>query len=472
MKLNGFIGASYNLKNVNVDSQRCVNWFPQLTESNKGKSGEVASLVCTAGLTQLVDFGEGIIRGHYTASNGLLYVVCGSKFYVVKSDWTFEELGELQTSTGYVDFSDNGTVLVIVDGNNGYYHTLSSKDFNNISGSGWLGSTKVNYIDGYFLFNDPNTGVFYISGLNSVTLDPLDFASASGLPDNIVSTLVNHREVWLFGESSIEAWFNTGNADFPFQRMGGGFIETGLAAAFSVSKVGRKTIWLGKDKEGQGIVYAAQGLSPQRISTHAVEEAISSYGDISNAISYTYQENGHIFYVLNFDNAKTSWCFDLATGLWHERAYFNNGQFERHLANYHSFAYRTHVVGDYSSAKLYKLDEDERTDNGREIRRERTCPHISESLKRISHKSLQLEVETGKAAAGIDPEVMLSWSDDGGHTWSNEKTAKLGKEGEFKKRVNFRRLGSARDRVYKVAVSSEVKADLISAELDLELKGS
>jgi len=469
MKLNGFIGASYKLKNRNVDSQRCVNYYPQLTESSQGKSQEVASLVCTAGLSELVDLGAGVIRGQHVASNGFLYVVCGDSLYYIDSTWTALKLGTLQTSTGFVDFSNNGTLLCLVDGANGYYHTISSRSFDRITDPDFLGSTTVNYIDGYFLFNDPDTGVFYIAGLNDLTFDALDFAQASGLPDNIIATSINHREVWLFGESSIEAWYNSGNADFPFERMGGGFIETGLASAFSIAKVGRQTLFLGKDKEGQGIVYASQGLNPVRISTHAIEEAINSYGDISNAIAYTYQENGHTFYILNFDNAKTSWCFDMATNLWHERAYLENSEQTRHLANFHSFAYRVHVVGDYSSGKLYKLDEDERTDNGQPIRRERIAPHISESTKRISHKSFQLEVETGQGSESESPDVVLQWSDDGGYTWSNEKTASLGLTGEFKKRVIWRRLGSSRDRVYKVAITSRVKADLISANLELEL---
>ena len=472
MRYQGFIGPSYTLDSVDMDAQRCVNWYPKLNEMQRGKSAEVAALIGTPGLTLLNTIGDGPIRGTYRASNGFLYVVSGEDIYYVNSLWEANKVGELKTSTGQVDFADNGTTLVFVDGPNGYWHTFSSATITQIAGPGWLGSTKVNYVDGYFFFNDPDTGKFYISGLSAVTLDPLDFASTDGAPDNIISTLVNHREVWLFGSDSIEAWYNSGNADFPFERISGGFMEMGCAAGFSVAKMDRMTFWLGQNKEGTGIVYAAQGFTPQRISTHAVELAIQSYGDISDAVAWTYQENGHSFYVLNFTSANTTWVFDLTTKLWHERAYLSGGSFERHRANSHAFAYDTHVVGDYENGKLYKLDSSSYMDAGDEIKRMRTAPHISESTKRISHHSFELEMETGvgiiENSQGEDPKIILQFSDDGGHTWSNEKWANIGKLGKRSTRVIWRRLGMSRGRTYRISLSDPVKCNLIGAELTLE----
>lgn len=475
MRLEGFIGPSYTLDSPEIDSQRCVNWYPKINEMGRGKSAEVAALIGTPGLSTLATVGTGPIRGSYTASNGFLYVVSGNELYYINSSWAAQLLGTMGTSTGQVDFADNGSTLVVVDGPNGYWHTFSSSTITAFSGASWLGSTTVNYLDGYFIFHDPDTGKFYISNLLSTTLDILDFSLASASPDNIVSILVNHREIWLFGESSIEAWYNTGNADFPFERMGGGFMEMGLSAAFSVGKIDKSTLWLGKNKEGEGIVYMAQGFTAQRISTHAVEKAIQSYGDISETISWTYQENGHSFYVLNFVNADTTWVFDLSTKLWHERAFLNKGKFERHKAICHSFAYRTHVVGDRSTGKIYKLDSNSYSDDGEEIKRLRRSPHISKELKRIAYSSFELEAETGTgltgSAQGDDPKIILKWSDDGGHNWSNEKWAGFGKIGNSKKRVIWRRLGSSRDRIFEVSISDPVKANLIGAEIGVELMG-
>jgi len=472
MNYDGFIGPSYTVDSVNIDAQRCVNLYPKINEMGKGKSSQVAALIGTPGLSLAVTIGDGPVRGIFRGSNGFLYVVSGNKLYYVNSLNVAQELGTLLTSTGNVDFADNGATLVIVDGDNGYWHTFSSTTITRFVGAEWLGSTKVNFVDGYFLFNDPDSSKFYISNLNSVDLDILDFSTTSGSPDNIIATLVNHREVWLFGSDSVEGWFNSGNPDFPFERIGSGFMEMGCAAAFSVEKIDRTTFWLGNNKEGNGIVYAAQGFNPQRISTHAVELAIQSYGDISDAKAYTYQENGHSFYVLNFTSANTTWVFDTTTRLWHERAYLTGGEFQRHRANNHAFAYEKHYVGDYDNGKLYIMSSDYYSDAGDEIRRLRTAPHLSQSLKRISHYSFELEIERGVGLTGItqgeDPKVMLQFSDDGGHTWSSEHWRDLGAISNRKQRIIWRRLGVSRDRIYRVAISDPIKISLIGAELELE----
>lgn len=472
MRYAGFIGPSYTLDSPNIDSQRSVNWYPKMSESGNSKEREVLSLIGTPGYSLLVNLGTGPIRGEHKAKNGTLYSVCGNKLYRVSSAWVKTEIGTLQTSTGHVDFADNGVTLCVVDGPNGYYHTLNSSSTTQIDDEDFVGATRVEYIDGYFLFIEPSSQTFYISELNGTGIDGLDFSEADGSPDNLVSVLVNHRQVWLFGEDSIEGWYNSGNADFPFERIGGGFIEIGCAAAFSVAKLGTYTLWLGKNADGHGIVYAAQGFAAQRISTHAVEKAIQGYGDISDAVAWTYQENGHDFYVLNFTAANTTWVYDLSTRLWHERAAFSAGQYQRHRANYHAFAYGTHVIGDYENGNLYKLDSSVYTDAGSVIRRMRAAPHLSEGGKNIIYHEFRLDMETGVgldgSGQGSDPQIILQWSDDGGHTWSNEKWRSIGKIGKRNTKVIWRNLGMSTDRVYRVIMTDPVKANLMGADFEAE----
>ena len=472
MRFPGFIGPTYTLDSVNIDAQRCVNWYLKINEMRTGKSGEIMSLIPTPGLELLGTVGDGPIRGHYRASDNKLYVVSKNELYKVESNWVPEKIGDLLTSSGIVDFADNGTTLVVVDGPNGYYSTLGSNTTTRIDDIAWLGSTRVEYLDGYFIFNKPNSGIWYISEILSTEIDPLDFATAESNPDDIIATQVNHRELWIFGESSIEVWYNSGAADFPFERISSGILEMGCAAAFSVNKIDKTTFWLGKNKDGEGVVYAATGFIPQRISTHAVELQIQSYNDISDAVAWTYQENGHFFYVLNFPDAETSWVYDLSSGMWHERAYFKDGNYERHRANFHSYVYNTHVVGDYENANIYHLNSDFTTDNGDEIRRLRAAPHIDDFMKRVIHNEFQLELETGLAVDGkpLDEEaqIVLQFSDDGGHNWSNEKFKGIGKVGKKRTRVHWHRLGASRDKVYRVILSDPVKTYLIGAELTLK----
>lgn len=472
MRFIGFIGPSYKLNSVNVDCQRCINLYPELDEIGTGKEKEVAALVPTPGLGLLANIGAGPIRCSYRATNGILYIVSKDKLYSVNSAWSSTLLGSLSTTSGQVSISDNGLQLILVDGPYGYFYDFTTLAYNQITDPAFPGATQVTFQDGYFIFIKPNSGQFFISGLNAVTFDALDIASSEGSPDNIVATVSDHRDLWMFNEQTVEVFYDSGAALFPFERVQGAYIEVGCAAAFSVAKMNNTVIWLGKDERGTGIVYMAAGYQPTRISTHAVEQAIQKYGDISDAVAYTYQENGHYFYVLNFTNANTSWVFDSSTKLWHERIYYNQGAPERHRANSHAFAYSTHVVGDYQNGNLYQLSTDFKDDNGNALIRKRAAPHITDGLTRLSHHSFQLDIETGTGLDGIgqgtDPQAMLRWSDDGGHTWSNEKWVSIGKIGQTKARAIWRRLGMSRDRVYEVSVSDPVKVTFIGAELNIE----
>jgi hypothetical protein len=469
MRFVGFIGPTYTLSSVNVDCQRCINFYPELNELGTGKDKEIASLVGAPGLKLFATVGLGPHRGSWFSSKGVQYIVSKNKFYSVASDGTATELGTLATSSGQVSMADNSLQLVIVDGPNGYVWDLTALTFTQISDPNWLGADMVAYQDGYFMFNQPNSRHWYLTDINSVSFLG-DIASKTGASDNIVAIVSDHRNVWLFGSQTTEVWFETGANDFPFQRIDGAFIETGCAAAFSVAKMDGTVIWLGRDKLGAGTVYMASGFQPVRISTQAVEEAIQGYSVISDAVAWSYQDGGHEFYVLNFPSANATWVFDTQTKLWHERGWFSEGTLQRHRAVTHSYAFGKHLVGDHENGNLYELTREALSDNGQEIFRRRRAPHISTDMLRLFFSQFQLDMETGVGidgtGQGTDPQVILRWSDDGGHTWSNEHWTSAGKIGHTKKRVQWNRLGSSRNRVFEVTVTDPVKVALIGAEVN------
>ncbi len=467
----GFIGPSYQLSSVNVDCQRCVNLYPEIDEIGTGKEKEVAALLGTPGLRLLATVGAGPIRGMWNATNGQgFYVVSYNKLYKVSSLWVATELGTLSSTDGPVSIADNGLQLVVVDGPNGYIWDFALLTFNQVTDPAFPGADQVVFQDSYFVFTKPSSGMFFISGQNEVTFDALDIASAEGSPDNLNGILSSHRDLWLFGTQSVEVWFDSGAALFPFERIQGAFVEQGCAAKFSVAKMDNTVFWLGQNEKGGGIVFMANGYQPMRISTHAVEQAIQSYGDLSATTGYTYQSGGHHFYVLNFAAANTTWVFDTSTKLWHERTYTVAGQAQRHRADNHAYAFSTHVVGDYQNGNIYELTKDVFTDNGSAIIRRRVTPHLSEDEVFLFFNEFQLDIESGTgldgSGQGTDPQAILEWSDDFGHTWSNEKWASMGKIGQTKWRAMWRRMGRARDRVFRVTISDPVKVVLIGAEID------
>jgi hypothetical protein len=309
-------------------------------------------------------------------------------------------------------------------------------------------------------------------------VDPLDFASAEGSPDNLVSLIVDHREIWLFGQTSVEVWYNAGLPDFPLARIKGAFNEIGCAAPFSVAKLDNGVFWLGADARGKGIVYRSQGYNGQRISTHAVEWQIQQYTDISDATAYTYQQDGHSFYVLNFPSADITWVYDVATQAWHQRAGWLNNRFTRQRGDCQMSFNGEIVIGDYLAGVIYAYDLTVYTEAEsvqKWLRSWRALPTGQNNLKRSAQHNFQLDCESGVGldgiAQGTDPQVMLRWSDDGGHTWSNEHWKSMGKIGKTGKRVIWRRLGMTmklRDRVYEISGTDPVKIAIMGAELFVE----
>lgn len=451
--------------------------YPEVDELHTGNDGEVASLIGTPGLSLLATIGNGPIRGSWFTTTGAFYVVSGNTVYSVTSAWVATSVGTIATTTGPVGMADNGIQLVIVDGPNGYYLTLKGGgSLVQIININWQGSNTVTYQDGYFIFTIPNSNETYLSDLNDITFTAPAVSGRNGYPDNIVATVSSNRNLWLFGDETTEVWYNSGDNLVPFQYIQGTFTQIGCAAQFSAIKMANTVFWLGKDETGTGMVYMASGFAAIRISTHAVELAIQGYSTISDAIAFSYQENGHQFYVLTFPTASATWCFDTQTQLWHERGYTDQGVLERIRANCYSAAFGIHVVGDYANGNIYQMSSSVYSDNGNPITRLRTAPHITQDDLRIFYSAFQLDMEAGTGldgtGQGINPQAILQWSNDGGHSWSNELWVSIGAIGATRARAIWRRLGQARNRVFKLTITDPVKVVLMGAELQMNVGAS
>lgn len=368
----------------------------------------------------------------------------------------------------------SGRYATVTDGTVIWQRTSS---FMRITDSGFLGSNVIAYQDGYFFFAKPGTNTVYCSNLFATSFNALNFLNLGGSTAPILNMVSLHRNLYIQTTETTEVYYDAGvSPGFPFSRINGGYLEQGLAAQFSLAQTANAMFWLGQDKSGNNIVYTTSTFLPQRISTFAIEEQFEEYSTTADAIGYTYTEGGHSFYVLNFPTAQKTWAFDISTNLWHERAYNSNGSLVMQLGVYHQFAFGLHIMGDYTSGNIYKMSQDIFNDNGTVIIRKRIAPHIAKDMLRIFYSSFQLDIQTGQGLDGTqqgdNPQCLLRFSDDGGNTWSNFKDASVGKIGEFKKRVFFRRLGFARDRVFEVTISDPVFVALVGAELYLEAGNS
>lgn len=351
-----FFGGSSEGWSSNLSNSRCMNLYPELVETKDGK--QVGGFYSTPGLKQwatVANGGKGIVRGlHYVSATNLLLVVCGNTLTSITQNGVQTVLGTIKSVVGAVSIIDNGTQYFLSDGVNAYVYASGALTvINTLPPNPGI----TTYQDNLGLVAIRGTNQFYQSNIGDLsTWDALSFSSADSEPSPIMAIISLFRQVWVFKQQSVEIWNNAGLNGFAFQRMEGAYLEIGCISPYSVCQVGDRLIWLGQDDQGQGVIYMTNGYSGHRISTHPVEYAMRSYGKISDAVAYSYQQAGHLFYVISFPTGNATWVYDRTTGLWHERGEYINGDYAMHDSSRHALFAGLNIVGSASSTTLYSMD--------------------------------------------------------------------------------------------------------------------
>lgn len=241
------LGQSYVARSVNAADSRMVNLFPETIPGEGQTSG---FLNRAPGLSKVAYLGPNPVRGLWSYG-GYLFAVCGIEVYKIDTSWNAVLIGNV-SGTGQVSIADNGTQMFIACNGPSYIYNLTTNAFSQITDEDFPGASTVSYLDGYFVFNQPDSQLIWVSEiLDGTQIDPLSFASAEGAPDGVVSTIVDHRELWVFGTNSVEVWYDAGTADFPLARVQGAFNELGCAATFSVAKLDNALFWLAPQRPYQ-----------------------------------------------------------------------------------------------------------------------------------------------------------------------------------------------------------------------------
>lgn len=490
----GFVGPAYVAANPGQDNQELVNWFVEIDPNepnpdqpayNVAEAKVALGLLGVPGLTALNSAYSGEVRGAWVLpGNTKAIFVIGTSAVLVTATTkgtldSVATIGTLTSSTGRVNIRDNGAgkIVAMVDGADLYRYNITTTAFNKIVDPAFLGATNIAVIDGWFVFNKPNSQTFYTSPVywnGTAAFDATFFSLADNAPDNLVTLIENKRELWLLGEAHTEIWYNAGGANFPFSRVEGSMMQIGCAAAQSAARTGKGLIWLARSERGGLSVIMTQGYDYFVVSSPAVGYALNQYSLVSDAIGYTYTEDGHEFYVLILPTADVTWVYDLTTQLWHKRASFDTGTalFHRQRVNCLVSLAGMQVGGDYTNGRLYWQTRTAYADDQYPLVAVRRAPQVwdKKDRARVVHSRLQIEFFPGvglTSGQGSDPQVILRWSNDGGRSWAGERMTGIGKVGEFKNRAIWRRLGSSRDRVYEVRISDPVKRDIAGASLSV-----
>lgn len=355
------------------------------------------------------------------------------------------------------------------------------------AGSGLGGNfiESATYMDGYVIVslgaheNEPERREFFISGLNDPSSwDPLDVGKKEANSDPIVAVFAAYEVLGVFGLSTLELWLDNPNGPaFPFQRMqGGGVLNAGLASPWTIATMDGTVVWLGNDMQGELVVWQLRGQTPIRVSNHAVEYRWRNY-DVTGASAYSYQENGHYFYVLHFPIPDATWCMDSSTigpdgkPVWHERASWDGFNWHADIGRYHAWSFPiAHVVGDYQANNLYIQSIDILSDNCQCIRRLRASPHIFEERRRFITNRFRVYMQTGTVPAtgsGSNPQVSLRMSNDGGWTFGPYLTVSAGLIGEYGFLVQWYRTGISSNRIYEVSFCEQIPVAIVDAFVEL-----
>lgn len=460
---------SYQLRSAPASGSRLVNCFAEALPP--GAKTPVA-LIRAPGIgedTFIQATGTGPIRAmHYAL--GFLWIVSGGTLTGIAPGPQFSTFNtSIGSNSGPVDIDSNDTSVVVVNNGAAYYTTPPFSAVTQITDLDFPGATDVEFLDNFLLFVEPNSGRFFCADLGSASsFNALNFATAESAPDDLVGMKVDHRQILLFGEQTIEIWENIGSAGFPFARSINGVLEIGCLNGRTVAKQDNSVFWLANDNT----VRRLDGNTPARVSQHGIEQKLSNDVTIAEGKAFAYSQEGHFFYVLTFPEATL--VYDVTTREWHERQSYG---YDYWLAGAHAQAFGLEFVGSSNSNRVGYLDPEKYSDaaswfggSTTNQRMEWTYQPVYAEGRRAFHHSLEMILETGvglTTGQGSDPEIMLDKSDDGGITWQSLPNKKIGKIGKYGTRVRWYGLGSAAQRVYRAAVSDPVKMVVTDTQLHI-----
>ncbi len=443
-----FLGGAYEASSLLISAQEAVNCYLEV-----GK--DAANQLALRGVPGATEHGTLTDVRAMKEAFGKLYVVAGSTAYTVSSGGIATALGTVADDGQPACISFNIFEVLIVSGGKGYTVQRDTGVFAEIPS--FPDTSHCGFINGYLVLLEKNSGRFRWTEVNDAeTVSGLNFATAEGAPDDLVGLLVDHLEIVLFGERSIERWYNDGAT--PFRRVPNGFSERGCRAGFSPAKIDNTVFWLGDDLT----VYRLAEGRPQRVSNHGIEQLIEKVGTPEDAIGLAYSQDGHAFYQLNFPGVLTI-TYDAATQTWHTRKLYNRVDCGY---SYYAEAHGNRYV---AGKKLWKLSDSVYEFSG-PLERIRAVGPIKTGKRFSRLYAMTFLFETGSSDSYLNPQnVFLEISDDGGRTFHDRIEAEFGVKAQYTQEVKFLGLGGMYDneRVVKLTLTDPSRFTLVEAYADI-----
>ncbi|MGO9485891.1 MAG: hypothetical protein ACLPX9_15105 [Rhodomicrobium sp.] len=447
-------------------NQRLLNGYPEAL----GQAAKSPLPIYAVPGTSRFDKGTTGLNG---PCRGMLYVF-GQGLYVVGGTAAalFDDQGHATPVSGTIGGSSmvmmaanqrpNPQIGIVAD--NVYYvldtgtNTITQPNLSTLPAP-----NSVTFLDGYLVFSIPDGRIFHTNLNDALTVNALAYATASSRSDGL-RRIVTHRGALIaLGETSLEIWEDVGTTPFAFAPIRAD-VDIGCIAEQSVAIVADTLTWVDQN----GVVRQLTASEPVRISTHALERAISNLTwDERRALYAVYTHfNGHDFYALT--SPYWTWEYDLATGLWHERA--SGGLSNWFAQGFESFSGSV-VIGSSQDASLHVLDGTSQTESGNPYLFLAQSGPLHDFPKGLIVDQLDVDIIpgvgiTGANAEAENPKLMLDWSDDGGYTWTGGRVASLGQVGKRYAVASFHQLGATlrAGRTFRFSSSSPVTRGIFNAD--------
>lgn len=367
------------------------------------------------------------------------------------------------TTFTYVMLMDPGSSASVV----GSYVVTSS--FAQITDPDFpINPVTVTFLAGRFIVNLNSSSRYYWSDVyDGLSWNALSFANAETSADPIVAVWQSNGQLIAFGTRTTEFLGITSVLDTPFSPIGGTASEWGLAAAWSLAKYDNSVAMLVRNRMGQVMIAKLNGYLPERMSTPDIDNIINSYATVSDAIAYSYMLGGHAMYVINFPSAGYTWLYDGFTKIWTS---LKSQGITRHRVQF-SFSFLTMTLAaDYENGMLYEITNQVFTDNGAQIESEIISENVGDpDLNRLSVNKFRVDMQVGMGNGIVErPQIGLSISRDNGKTYGAEMLQDVGPIGNYKNVVEWNRLGTSRDFVFKLRMNDAFPFTLSSAMVNPE----
>ncbi|MBB5762403.1 hypothetical protein HNR01_002023 [Methylorubrum rhodesianum] len=440
-----------------------------------GQGGRSPSVIRRApGLIPFADTGHKRLRGARVAGDRLLAAMRG-RLVSIDASGAVRDEGDLPGSARVTMAKNNRSPVpqVVAVTEFGAFEISAGRSASPLPIPTALPApNSVEFLFGFFFFTCGD-GTCYASGLNGTGFNTLDRTKEQGRSAGLMRAIGFRSELFLFGPSEIGVYGGPAqNNGFPLARLTG--IPRGLIGPWAVAGHeegwSNTLIWVGDDS----VVYRLNGYSPERISTHDVERDVAAAARVNREEieASVFMVAGHAFWALSLPGR--TWVFDLTTGLWHERV---GHQDTRWRATQGVKAFGRWLVGDRRSNSLLEVSEAAFTDAGLPLRmRVESLPGEAFPQRlAIPRADFDFVVGQGLPTGDVtqtDPVVGISWSDDGGATWSNPLTRKLGPMGRTRTRVNVLRTGltGVQGRTWRLDVSDPVYCALLGGAMAVEAR--